>query len=144
MTDAKARQVVIHFVEGRISAEEFQRVLHDDRILEAFLSDDPDLPPEGYIRSSTHQFLLKQDYDDPGGILNAQGALSQWLERHGIAHARDGSAEELYDLLADPLETRNLAADPEYLEIQAASSKRTDDLRAAYGGPYTPVGQRRP
>ncbi len=52
--------------------------------------------------------------------------------------------EELYDLLADPMETRNLAADPDYLEILAALRRRTDELKAEYGGPYIPAGERRP
>jgi len=52
--------------------------------------------------------------------------------------------EELYDLLADPMETRNLAADPDYLEILTALRRRTDELQAEYGGPYTPAGERRP
>jgi len=52
--------------------------------------------------------------------------------------------EELYDLLADPMETRNLAGDPDYLEILTELRRRTDELRAEYGGPYTPIRERRP
>jgi arylsulfatase A-like enzyme len=40
--------------------------------------------------------------------------------------------EELYDLLADPLETRNLAGDPDYLEILTRLRRRTDELQAKY------------
>jgi len=46
--------------------------------------------------------------------------------------------EELYDLLSDPMETRNLATDPDHLEILAELRRRTDELQAEYGGPYTP------
>ena len=46
--------------------------------------------------------------------------------------------------LADPMETRNLAADPDYLEILTALRRRTDELQAEYGGPYTPAAERRP
>jgi len=52
--------------------------------------------------------------------------------------------EELYDLLVDPMETRNLAQDPDYLEILTELRRRTDELQAEYGGPYTPIGERRP
>jgi hypothetical protein len=38
----------------------------------------------------------------------------------------------LYDLLADPLETRNLAGDPDYLEILTRLRRRTDELQAKY------------
>jgi len=52
--------------------------------------------------------------------------------------------EELYDLLADPMETRNLARDPDYLEVLGELRRRTDELQAEYGGPYVPLGERRP
>ena len=40
--------------------------------------------------------------------------------------------EELYDLLEDPFETRNLAGDPDYLEILTRLRRRTDELQAEY------------
>jgi arylsulfatase A-like enzyme len=40
--------------------------------------------------------------------------------------------EELYDLLVDPMETRNLAGDPDYLEILTELRSRTDELQAEY------------
>ena len=46
--------------------------------------------------------------------------------------------EELYDLVDDPMETRNLAGDPAYGETLEAMRARTDVLRDAYGGPYRP------
>jgi hypothetical protein len=44
--------------------------------------------------------------------------------------------EELYDLLEDPLETRNLSGDPEYLDILEELRRRTDELRDLHGGPF--------
>lgn len=43
--------------------------------------------------------------------------------------------EELYDLLADPMETRNLAGDSDYFEILTELRRRTDELRAKYAAP---------
>ena len=40
--------------------------------------------------------------------------------------------EELYDLLDDPLETRNLAGNPDYLEILTRLRRRTNELKAEY------------
>ena len=40
--------------------------------------------------------------------------------------------EELYDLLEDPLETRNLAGDSDYLESLMQLRSRTDELLALY------------
>jgi len=52
--------------------------------------------------------------------------------------------EELYDLLEDPLETRNLSGDPEYLEILEELRGRTDELRDEYGGPFASLRERLP
>ena len=52
--------------------------------------------------------------------------------------------EELYDLLEDPLETRNLVGNAEYIEILAQLRTRTDELQMEYGGPYVPVSQQKP
>jgi arylsulfatase A-like enzyme len=52
--------------------------------------------------------------------------------------------EELYDLLQDPMETRNLSGDPEYSEILEELRRRTDELRDSYGGPFVSVRERVP
>jgi arylsulfatase A-like enzyme len=43
--------------------------------------------------------------------------------------------EELYDLLEDPMETRNLSGDPDYRDVLEELRRRTDELREEYGGP---------
>ncbi|HJO03111.1 MAG TPA: sulfatase [Acidobacteriota bacterium] len=48
----------------------------------------------------------------------------------------DPVVEELYDLESDPLEIRNLVADPAHAEVLAALRSRCDELRDRYGGPY--------
>ena len=52
--------------------------------------------------------------------------------------------EELYDLLGDPMETRNLSGDPDYRDVLEELRRRTDELRDEYGGPYVPVRERLP
>ena len=52
---------------------------------------------------------------------------------------QDPVYEELYDLLMDPMETRNLAADPAHFGTLTELRRRTDHLRAQYGGPYVPI-----
>jgi arylsulfatase A-like enzyme len=44
--------------------------------------------------------------------------------------------EELYDLLEDPMETRNLTEDPDYRDVLEELRRRTDELRDEYGGPF--------
>ena len=51
--------------------------------------------------------------------------------------------EELYDLVVDPGEARNLAADADYFELLSELRSRTDELRAEYGGPYPLPRERR-
>ncbi|MEZ4702259.1 MAG: sulfatase [Rhodothermales bacterium] len=46
--------------------------------------------------------------------------------------------EELYDLVADPMETRNLVDDPAFHDTLLTLRSRCDALRDSYGGPYRP------
>jgi hypothetical protein len=46
--------------------------------------------------------------------------------------------EFLHDLQIDPREVRNLAMDPDAAEILTQMRRRCDELRDAYGGPYSP------
>jgi arylsulfatase A-like enzyme len=52
--------------------------------------------------------------------------------------------EELYDLLEDPLETRNLSRDPDYRAAMEDMRRRTNELREDYGGPFVPVRELQP
>jgi hypothetical protein len=52
--------------------------------------------------------------------------------------------EELYDLLDDPMEASNLAADPDYLEILEELRGLTNELRDEYGGPFVSLKERLP
>jgi len=52
--------------------------------------------------------------------------------------------EELYDLLEDPLETSNLAADPDYQEILEELRGLTNELRDEYGGPFVSLKEQLP
>lgn len=53
------------------------------------------------------------------------------LQRSVVAQSKP--VEELYDILADPFETRNLATDPHYVEDLARLSNALDDWRSRYG-----------
>ena len=108
-TDANVLLAVVAFVEGRMNAEDFESALYEDPSFEEVLSEDPDLPRDTYIGSSTYQFVLEQDYRDPGGVLNAQGALAEFLERRGVDHTRSDDAADEYDAL--------LLAQPSWLDL---------------------------
>ena len=90
-----------------------------------------------------NDFFVEHLYDHPE-IPKHEGVRG---ERYKYARyfEQDPVYEELYDLLVDPMETRNLAASVEHVEILRELRRRTDALRAKYGGPYTlPGGSRGP
>ncbi len=47
--------------------------------------------------------------------------------------------DELYDVRADPLETRNLIAEPRYSALVQKSNKQLFDTLEATGGMYIPL-----
>jgi hypothetical protein len=46
--------------------------------------------------------------------------------------------EFLHDLKTDPDQRKNFAADPACADVLKTMRRRCDQLRDAYGGPYTP------
>lgn len=109
MHDSEAIRTLVDFVEGRLSASKFEAQLAADPRLEAALGDDPERPANSYVGRSMFQYVLEQDFGELGGRLNAQGAVSDWLGRHGVQCTPDGSVAKLYDTL--------LAAQPTWLSI---------------------------
>lgn len=110
MDDRTGTQVVADFVEGRLSPAEFESQLASRPELELLLDDDPNRPQHSYVGRSLFSYLLGQDYTDPGGRLNAQGAAAEWLTRRGIPYVPDPSPGALYDLV--------LAAQPKWLAVE--------------------------
>jgi hypothetical protein len=107
--DEPALKTVLAFVEGRLDPTDFQRALQTDPSIEGLLKDDPDLPGRSYVGISVFHFLLELDLASPGDVLNAQGALSQWLTRHSVAHSRSSDAENLHGTI--------LGAQPAWLDV---------------------------
>jgi arylsulfatase A-like enzyme len=68
------------------------------------------------------------------GVRGEQYKYARYFEQEPVY-------EELYDLLADPMETTNLAGDPDYHEILAELRRRTDELQVEYVAAR--VGRRR-
>lgn len=75
-------------------------------------------------------FFVEHLFDHPEipkheGVRGARYKYARYFEQEPVY-------EELYDLLTDPLETRNLAGESAYLEILAQLRRRTDELRADF------------
>jgi hypothetical protein len=99
------------FVAGEMSPAQFRDRLYSDEGFEAFLATDPHLRPGNYAHPSVYHFLLEQDLDDPGGVLSAQGALVDYMDRNGIPYVRTPQYEDLYNLI--------LEAQPDWLDVDS-------------------------
>jgi len=65
------------------------------------------------------------------GIRTQRHTYIRWFQQTPVY-------EELYDNPADPLQERNLAADPKHAAALARLRARCDELRDGYGGPFKP------
>src|SRR5437660_36509 len=76
------------FVAGELSPQAFRDRLYTDNRFEEFLSHDPHLGSSNYVGRSVYHFLLEQDFGDPGGVLNAQGALTDFMDRNSLGYTK--------------------------------------------------------
>jgi arylsulfatase A-like enzyme len=60
---------------------------------------------------------------------------SQWLFMRRIENTRYDFKHELYDLVRDPDERKNLAQDPQYADVVAELSARLDEFFMNYANP---------
>ena len=97
------------FVEGTLNVAEFEQALYNDPSFEQILADDPDQPTPSYVGRSLYHYLIALDYTDPGGVLDAQGALEDFLRRKGVAVSPTDTYSAFYDLV--------LAAQPGWLDV---------------------------
>lgn len=112
--DADILATLRGFAAGEVRPQEFQDRLYAGPGFEEFLANDPHLDPASYVNGSTYRFLLDCDFDDPGGVLDAHGAVCDFLDRNGYEYRRAGEYADFYELVlqASP---RWLAADPKFV-----------------------------
>jgi hypothetical protein len=65
------------------------------------------------------------------GVRTEKFSYVRWFEQMPVV-------EELYDHVLDFDQTKNLIADPNFVEIRDKLRKRTTELRDQYGGSYRP------
>ena len=108
-----ALDTIKRFVAGHITPQEFRDRLYNDDTFETLLTNDPDLTPSNYVFSSgsAYHFVIAQNYDDPGGVLSAQGALCDFMDRNNIDYSKTDRYSDLYDLILD--------AQPEWLAVES-------------------------
>jgi hypothetical protein len=108
----KTIRQILDFVEGRLSAKEFEQLLHTDAELERELRDESLSWRNTHIKTDPYDFVIWLNFDDPAGRLNAHGAMEYFLERRGVSFKSDRTAAKAYDLL--------LEAHPKWLSLDTA------------------------
>lgn len=111
----EALQTALDFVEGRITAKEFEQKLYSDSAIEALFKDASMHWHDTYIKSNPYDFLIWLNYDAPDGVLSAQGAVEFFLKKRNIPFKRATVYSEFYDLL--------LSAQPKWLAVDTAYLK---------------------
>jgi N-sulfoglucosamine sulfohydrolase len=90
------------------------------------------LPPTSAMESNTYTAYADMDASPTKAWLIEHRDDPQWKWHHDFAFAKR-PAEELYDLKADPQQTKNLATDPNYAkqkaELSASLMKRLTDAQ---------------
>ena len=115
MATEEIRQI-IDFVEGRLGPKEFEKLLYNNPRFEEVLSNDPNLPPNTYVGRDVYLYVIQQDFNSPGGILDVHGALSQFLKRNGFSVQPTQRYSEFYNLI--------LSAQPKWLDVDPAYVQR--------------------
>jgi hypothetical protein len=124
--DSDLLTILRSFAGGQIQPRAFRDLLYSEAGFESFLANDPKLPPTNYVQGSVYRFLLECDFDDPGDVLNAHGAVCDYLDRNGHDYKRTGDYADFYDLVLQASPDW-LSADPKYVqdEIMPEAAGRT-------------------
>ena len=114
---SEADQILLDFVEGRLSPKAFERLLYDNSDLESYLKDEPRLLADYPVKNDVYAFLIQLDHRDLGDMQSACGAVGDFLERKRIAFEPTANYTELHSLV--------LAAQPKWLDAPAGYVSET-------------------
>lgn len=103
-------QIVLDFVEGRVSGKDFEQHLYHNADLETLLADPKLKWHDTYIKTNPYDYAIGLHYDEPGGVLDAQGAMELFLQRKGLPYKRTKVYSDFYGLL--------LKAQPKWLGVE--------------------------
>ena len=98
------------FVCGDMSVPDFEEMLYHEPEIETLLSAER-APQYCHSGTTVYHYLIALDYNDPGDVLNAQGALIEVLSRHGVAVKPSSVPLDEYNLL--------LLAQPSWLDADS-------------------------
>lgn len=102
---------VAGFVAGQLDTAAFERLLYQDADRERLLSAQP-APRYAHAGHTLYHYLISLDLRNPADVLNAQGALAEFVHAAGIPVAVSEKPTRLHALL--------LAAQPKWLDVDLA------------------------
>jgi N-acetylglucosamine-6-sulfatase len=81
-----------------------------------------------------YEYYWERNFPQTPAMHALRGARYKYIRYYGL-----WDTDELYDLRADPLETRNLVRDPAHLDVAARLDAQLFETLAATGGMYIPL-----
>ena len=91
----KSAKILLDFVEGWLTPESFEQILYNNSDLEKYLKDEPPLPPNYYIKNDVYTFLIELNYRNDADVLDAFGAVVEFLDRKKIPFKPTSKYENL-------------------------------------------------
>lgn len=118
-------QILIHFLEEKLSLKDFEQQLYTNSELEQLLSDTSINWDGTYLKNTTaFLYLLEQNYNHAEGKLNAQGAVQLFLSKKGIEISASKQFAEDYDLILST-SPKYIDADPDFIERHILPKDKT-------------------
>lgn len=108
----ESAKILLDFVEGRLAPQAFEQILYNNSDLENYLKDEPRLPVNYYIKNNVYTFLIELDYQNDADVLDAFGAVVEFLDRKQIAFEPTSRYEDLHSII--------LSAQPEWLDADTS------------------------
>ncbi|MTK64649.1 MAG: hypothetical protein F8N15_09025 [Methanobacterium sp.] len=100
--------LIVAYVEGKLSSDDFEIYLNSNKELEDLLSEDIKILP--YTRDgSIYLYLQLIDMHSPGGRLNSQEALSKFLDAKGVQYSTNSMPKKIFSII--------MKAQPKWLDI---------------------------
>lgn len=103
--------ILLKFVEGKITVQDFENELYTNTKLEEVLRQSTDWSGTyiGNAATDLYNYLITLDYSGMDGQINAISVLELYFTKEGITYSKTNKYPELYDLI--------LASQPKYLDV---------------------------
>lgn len=126
--DIKLFDLIVNFVERKMSPEEFLESLKYNEDLKELLSGETRITK--YITGDLYLYLMNQKLNMPSGLLNALEALEYFLGNNGVNFKKNDEAEQLHSLMLD-IQPNWTDISNEYFQkiLEKANDRKGADLK---------------